>query len=95
MDWLIFFAGVAIGIVLFEFAKHFFVKRAGRLVIFIVILFVLFVVFSAVFINSGTFKDSKAVQTGASIANVFTKNTEGVREGVKNSSLFNSTFKRE
>ncbi len=97
MNWFIFIIGMAIGILLFEFVKHFMVKKMGRLVVILVVLFVLFVVFSALFNDSETFKDSQAVKTGAAIADVFTKNTEGVRkEGIsKSSSLLNSTFRKE
>ncbi|MFH1332173.1 MAG: hypothetical protein ABIH63_02710 [archaeon] len=97
MDWLIFIIGMVVGVLLFEVAKHFFFKRTGRLVLFLVIVFILFIIFSAVFAKNDFFKENKFVQTGAAIANVFSKNTEGVRqEGLdKGSGLFNSTFKRE
>lgn len=96
MDWFLFIVGMIAGAVIFEFGKHFLAKKTGRIVVFLVIAFVLFLVFSSFLIKNDSFKDSQAVKTGASIADVFSKNAEGVRkEGVaKGSSVFNSTFKR-
>ncbi len=97
MDWIIFIIGMVVGVLAFEVAKHFLLKRTGRLVFFLVVILILFIIFSAIFAKNEVFKDSKVVQTGAAVANVFTKSTEGVREeGVeRGTALINSTFKRE
>ncbi len=102
MDWLVLLVGMIVGVLIFELSKHFIVKRAGRFIIFIIVLAVLFIIASAILIKNESFKDNVAIQTGASIANIFTKGAEEVggsdiiKEGSsKGSSIFNSTFKKE
>jgi len=97
MDWLVLIAGMVIGILVYEFFKHFVIKKMGRLVILLVVVLVIFVVFSAIFANNESFKDNSLIKTGAAVAGVFTKGTEDVKKaGLSESSvMFNSTFKKE
>ncbi|MFH1210305.1 MAG: hypothetical protein V1645_00130 [archaeon] len=97
MDWIIFIIGMIVGVILLEVGKHFLIRKTGKFIFIIIILVVLFIVFSAIFIKTDTFKDNSAIKTGAAIADVFTSGTEEVRnEGTTaGSSLFNSTFKKE
>jgi phosphoglycerol transferase MdoB-like AlkP superfamily enzyme len=100
MDWLILIIGMVTGVLIFEFFKHFVLKRTGKWVVILLVLFVLFVVFSAVFVNTDTFKGSPIIQTGAAVANVFTKGGESVGNVTKDvsdkgSSFIDSSFKKE
>ncbi|MEM4245258.1 MAG: hypothetical protein QXR60_03590 [Candidatus Nanoarchaeia archaeon] len=102
MDWFVLLVGMIVGVLIFEFSKHFFVKRAGRFIIFLIIILVLFIIASAFLVKNESFKDNVAIQTGAAIANIFTKGAEEagdgdiIKEGYsKGSTIFNSTFKKE
>jgi hypothetical protein len=97
MDWLIFAIGMVAGVLVFEFFKHYVVRKSGKFIVIGIVILVLFIIFSAVFVNTDTFKDSSFIKTGAAIADVFSKNTGDVTKDTlsKSSSLFNSTFKKE
>lgn len=100
MDWIVFVVGMIAGIVIYQVLKHFMVKKIGRVIVFLVVLMVIFVIVSAFLVKNDSFKDNVAIQTGAAIANVFTSGNSitgnVAKESVeKTSSVFNSTFKRE
>lgn len=90
MDIVQIAVGAIICIVLMELIKHFFFKKTAKLVIMLIIIFILFLVFSYAFKNVESFQDNKLVQTGAVVAD---KLFGVLKEKADTDSFVNSTLK--
>lgn len=90
MDIVHVIIGIIITIVVLEIIKHLFFKKTAKLVMFVFIILILFLLFSYTFKNLEVFEGNRFVQTGAVVAG---KIVDILKDEVDTQSIVNSTVK--
>lgn len=82
--------GFIIAIVVLEVIKHLFLKKSAKIVLFLFVLLILFLGFSAAFKDVDPFKENSFIQTGAVVAVAL---KDAITDKVDTEEVLNSTVK--
>jgi len=67
---------VIVGFIIFEFTKHLLFKKTAKVILVIFLILILFLTFSYFTADQQAFRENKAIQTGAAIAESIDKNLD-------------------